>query len=521
MAIFKTLPENFFAPLASPLREHYAALLLIFYRLFLEYQGSIERAQVVREYEDYFRSHAVSEERGGASAAPEESAAPEDSADQEQLGDQEEGANDPQLAGPEELGPDSRSPRDQANYFLRRLIAYGWLGEEVLEDFSQMVTINSWSKPYFEALHSTSVGTAEEYESHIVAVYSLLTGGAAQENGHYNLMNAHSHVRRLIESLKVLSQNIRTYLQNLYDEDSEVHEILHIHYDLYMHEVVDRAYNRLKTSENLSKYRPLINRAVGDFLKDEQWLGANAERMAVVKRLSNAEARKLMVEMLKEIRDSLRGIDPILEEIDDKNRRYSKISTQKIKTKLYSDATLQGKLRVLLTEVAAGRLDPGRLPLRLSNARFLTPRSLYTRPKKGSTAAPRLRRPAEDEQALRRRRRELELKITGQLNPKKVAEFLRAVQSRRGEGDSGTAIPSTELAADLDSFIKLIYAAGYAEAGRRDFPFEVVWEEGEVESCGFRFQKHYFVLRTRFAAARGSSAWRAGGEGRNGTRTGT
>jgi len=57
MALFKTLPENFFRPLASPLKEHYAALLLIFYRLFLEYQGSIERAQVVREFEDYFRSH--------------------------------------------------------------------------------------------------------------------------------------------------------------------------------------------------------------------------------------------------------------------------------------------------------------------------------------------------------------------------------------------------------------------------------------------------------------------------------
>jgi hypothetical protein len=31
MAIFKTLPEHFFAPLASPLKEHYAALLLIYY----------------------------------------------------------------------------------------------------------------------------------------------------------------------------------------------------------------------------------------------------------------------------------------------------------------------------------------------------------------------------------------------------------------------------------------------------------------------------------------------------------
>lgn len=556
MALFKTLPDNFFTPLASPLKEHYAALLLIYYRLFLEYQGSIERAQVVREYEDYFRSHEVF--KGSPEEDPEEDPAEEEPEEEEgseedfaaESGDPgEESAGDgenvngpredPDGAGIDSDGiveqngipkPDdivepegrSRSPRNLANYFLRRLTAYGWLGNEVLEDFSQMVTMNSWAKPFFEALYSTSVGTAEEYESHIVAVYSLLTGGAARENGHYNLMSAHSHVRRLIESLKVLSQNIRTYLQNLYNEEAEVHEILHIHYDLYMHEVVDRAYNRLKTSDNLSKYRPLINRAVGAFLKDEKWLSSNAERMAVVKRTSTEQARKIMVEMLKEIRDSLRGIDPILDEIDDKNRRYSKISTQKIKTKLYSDATLQGKLRDIVTAVSRGRLSPEAVPIRLSGARFFTPESLYTRPKRSRDIEPKaVRLPVDDGEA-RYRQREMELKITGQLNPKKVAEFLRelrlelrreaddrdkvddhdgtpvdALDQARDETGIHGALRSAEIARDLDGFIKLIYAAGYAEAGRADFPFEVVWEKGTVSVQGFHFQDHYYVERGR------------------------
>ncbi|MDY7029453.1 MAG: DUF5716 family protein, partial [Spirochaetota bacterium] len=153
MAIFKTLPEHFFNPLASPLREHYAALLLIFYRLFLEYQGSIERAQVVREFEDYFRTHEVEADLGSEAS---------------------------EVVEPEEYvsESDGRSPRDMANYFLRRLTAYGWVGSEVLEDFTQLVTMNSWARPFFEALYSASTGMAEEYESHIVAVYSLLTGGA-------------------------------------------------------------------------------------------------------------------------------------------------------------------------------------------------------------------------------------------------------------------------------------------------------------------------------------------------------
>jgi hypothetical protein len=490
MALFKTLPENFFRPLASPLKEHYAALLLIFYRLFLEYQGSIERAQVVREFEDYFRTHTV------------EADLADDDAEEEPESNAGADGAEPTVGGLGKTSDDEtgRSPRDVANYFLRRLTAYGWVGSEVLEDFTQLVIMNSWAKPFFEALYSASTGMAEEYESHIVAVYSLLTGGAARENGHYNVMSAHSHVRRLIESLKVLSQNIRTYLQNLYSEEAEVHEILHIHYDLYMHEVVDRAYNRLKTSDNLSKYRPLINKAVGAFLQDEAWLAANAGRLALVKRTSVEQSRKLLVEMLKEIRDSLRGIDPILDEIDDKNRRYSKISTQKIKTKLYSDATLQGKLRDIVTALAKGSIGAEEVPLQLFRARFLGPDSLYTRPRGSRNVEPTAVGVPEDDSDLLFRQREMELKVTGQLNPGKVAEFLRGVGTREDETENDTprgALRSQDIARDLDGFIKLLYAAGYAEAGRADFPFEVVWRAGEVSVQGFQFQDHYYIERRR------------------------
>jgi hypothetical protein len=38
-SIFSRLPEAFFMPLACPNRRHYATLLLMYYRLFMEYQG--------------------------------------------------------------------------------------------------------------------------------------------------------------------------------------------------------------------------------------------------------------------------------------------------------------------------------------------------------------------------------------------------------------------------------------------------------------------------------------------------
>ncbi|MBT3275875.1 MAG: hypothetical protein HN368_22190 [Spirochaetales bacterium] len=457
MDLFQALPEKFFSPLAFASKNHYARLLLAYYRLFTDYQGRIERLLVVREFEDYF---------SGVSA---------EEIDSDELG--------------EELADESASdPRFLANVYLRRLISYGWLTEEILDDFTQLVNMTSWSRPFFEALYTVATGSKEEYESHIVAVYSLLSGKAASENGHYNVINALQHTRRLIESLKVLSQNIKTFLQSLYTEETGVKEILHIHYDLYMHEVIDRAYTRLKTSDNLSKYRPLINHAVSEFLQNKEWLSANSVRLAAVRSLPEPDARKLLTDMLKEIRDSLRSIDPILDEIDDKNRRYSKISTEKIKSRLYSNATLQGKLRDITRAIADEHFRYQELRTGLLPAGFLGAGSLYTKPKPDRDMGD-LRIPdADEDNTALLLEQEMEMKIKNQLNPAKIGRHLKSLQAGPGE-----PVPAADIAVDLKGFIRTLYSASYAEAGRDRFPFRVRWETGDIKIGPFHFQNHTYI----------------------------
>ena len=55
--VFSVLPENFFSPLASVNREHYAALLALYYRLFQENTRGIERELVIREFMNYLALH--------------------------------------------------------------------------------------------------------------------------------------------------------------------------------------------------------------------------------------------------------------------------------------------------------------------------------------------------------------------------------------------------------------------------------------------------------------------------------
>ncbi len=364
------------------------------------------------------------------------------------------------------------------------------MAEEEQPDFSRLITLCINARPFFEAMDAVERGSAVEYESHIVAVYSSLCGDSARDNGEHAVLNAHWHTRLLVESLKVLEQNIKNYVQQMFGLDAGIPEILHAHYDVYIHEVVDRAYTRLKTSDNLSRYRPRISRAVSGFLKNEPWMARTAEKLSVIQRTTAASSRERVREMLLEIRDELKGIDPILESIDDKNRRYSRISTERIRTRLHADSTLQGKIaRIVRAMAKTPRGNAAGLAHGIFRLRHLARESLYTRQKREIGENGLLRQGADDTEA-EIAAAELRLRIANQLNPAKIAEFLS-----RYCPSLGSSRGAEEMVDGVDSFVRLIYAANYAEARGSGFPFLVEWGKETAAVGPFRFTSHRFVKR--------------------------
>ena len=463
--IFTHLPELFFAPLASPNRHHYAALLLTYYRLFLEYHHGVERDLVVDRFASYF-------------ASLDSPAAPGEILDNED----EEGPSDI-------LTPD---PRGLAAAVLRKLISYGWMDEEEQLDFTRLVTIKSYARPFFEALDATDRGAAVEYESHVVAIYSSLGSDAADDSGEHAVLNAHMHTRLLLESLKLLDQNIRAHLQELFSRDATVPELLHAHYDVYMHEVIDRAYTRLKTSDNLSRYRPRILKRINAFLVDDDWLQRTADRLSVIKRSSFEAAREELRRMLVEIRNDLQAIDPLLERIDDRNRRYSRISTERIRSQIHADRGLAGKITAIVQAWADGT------PPRRHRITSCTPCTVCAiSPPGRSTRAeaevsPRkaLRRSDDAPVDVEAAEREIVLRARGQLSPRKVAAFLEAAAPY-----PGNAARAETLLTNLDSYIRLLYAGAYAEGRPDSFPYTVEWGSETRQVGRFRITDHRFVRR--------------------------
>jgi hypothetical protein len=452
--VFNTLPGNFFSPLSSPLREHYAALLLIFYDKFMEFPTGVEKDVLIGAYEEYFSGLV----------------------DLDSLLDEN---------GEEENITYERDPRGTAFRFQRRLVGCGWMSEEYRTDYIMMVNITTHARPFLEALYRVRMGLGVEYEGHIIGVYSSLCSDSVRDNGHYAVLNAHYHTKMLMESLKVLSQNIKQHIQHLYDHTGEISEILHIHYDVYMNEIIDRAYTRLKTSENLSRYRPKISETITELTADTAWLSRTAEKMAIIKHQSHEQSKRNVVEMLKEIRNDLRSIDPIIAEIDDKNRRYSRISTERIKSKLYTDENLQQKLHRFAEALDKNELQTEDVAHGIYRAGYLSDGSLYRRWTRRESLV--LAKPEEpDEFEMERMEAEIRLRIANQLNPEKIREYMDSVCP-------GERVRAEEIVEDMDSFIRVMYAALYAES--RDFAYTVQWHNEYCQKDRFRFRDHSLVKK--------------------------
>jgi hypothetical protein len=484
--VFAALRGNFFSPLASPNREHYAALLIIYYRLFQENARALEREQVMHSFMDYLGHHRDALAEDLSSGDEEEGISKEDfsagkdgDAAQIELGfgsetvQAEEGAE-------QNKGKDTND-RGLASRFLRRLINAGWLSEETLTDYTQVINITPEGRPFFEALVRVEEGLKTEYESHVVAVYSLLCADAAAENGHYAVLNAHTATMSLIDSLKVLSGSIKGHYDRLMknaSESAEISSILHLHYDDYAADILDGAYKRLKTSDNLSRYRPRIIRKIGELLIDEEWLVASAQKLSRMRSGTVSENRLYLQRYLEEIRDSLRVVDPLLDEIDHRNMLYSKTSSERVKSLLEPESSVVGKLAVLVRalytsrrgEFAAGggstapSLSEG-LAYHIYGIRGFAPESLYRRYKR-ETAPLKRQVFAVDEEALKKAENELLERLEKQLGMNKVSQWLD------DRGGTGRILEAAELVQDEDSFVRFLYSILYAD-GRQNFSYRI------------------------------------------------
>ena len=468
--LFDVVPENFFGPLAAPGKIIYwECICRLFAVTSRQLSFGVERDILVEELQYYFES-------AMAADFP-----------QEELGETE-----------------GLSARDKANYMLRRLESYGWIYTDVDYSYVQRVNFRDYAIQIIRTLLSVSDERRTEYQGYIYTIYNLVRAGGS--NPGLGLLQIAENMDALITGLKSLNANIKRYIDEL-TKHSTVAEILDALLNDYYSNVVDKAYHRLITSDNVSKFRPEILERLDAWSKSRRFLNAASKEIAQLQEIPEDEAQEKVLGYLHGLTDAFRRMDEILEEINKKNTRYQRAAINRARFLLSSSEDIRGQLKDILSCMNQKIQDEGldynavyeleetdRL-IRLFSWDYLDTDSLYSPIEGRKEFVPQPIQPVvADEAARGEKRRRMKEKLEQILTPEKISLYVMEQLDGRDE------MLASELPLDEgDTFIRMIYIRLYGQRKNMDYRLEL---KETVEKDGFRFRDFKMIAKRSRKEAR-------------------
>ena len=450
--MFHIIDEHFFMPLASPNKVVYWECICKLFSV-MDHQLSfgVERDVLVEELQYYFEASQATD-----------------------------------IVGEDVEG---KSARDKANWMIRKLENYGWIDIETDKSYVQRVNFKEYAVKVIRTLLEIAEGKQIEYQGYIYTIYSLVR--SATDNPGIVLLSIVENTDMLITGLKNLSSSIKHYIDELTRYKTPA-EIMNVLFNDYIENIVDKAYHRLLTSDNVSKFRPEIIERLESKSRSKSYVEKASEELSSIREISKDEAEELVYHYIHQVIDAFQNMDEILSEINHKNTQYQRAAINRAKFYLIGGEDVRGQIKEILSgmneEINREEMDLGGIYriefmdelIRIYSAAVLDEKSLYT-PIEGKKAfEPEMLQEEEPDTELRneKMRRMLE-KLARVLNPEKVNSYVEKQLGNRQE----------MLASDLplenaDDFVKMIYIRLYGQ--RKNMKYTVDVKE-PVKKEGYRF----------------------------------
>ena len=315
MNIFDVVPANFFSILASKNKSIYYDCLKLIYDLYDRKMGfDVTREEAMDELVDYF-----------------------------------DGSPDFQ----EDDCETTQLPREKANYVLNRLAQTGWIVLETDNNYVDLVSFRYYALTVLEGFDRIAQPQEEnesdyavfEYKGYLYSIYSLLTKSADSE---LNLVL--NQVARLaiefIGEIKKINLKLRDYITSI-SENTGVRELMEKLID-YKTQLVDKSYQRLKTFDNVDRYKRRILEKLEEVYGNEVLMNKLIGAYMIDKNATYEEAEFSLTRSINDTIDIFNNLDDLIDEIEQKNKVYVNSTITKIKFLLNNETDTLGKLNYIL-----------------------------------------------------------------------------------------------------------------------------------------------------------------------------
>lgn len=448
--LFQVIPPNFFSPLASPNRlVYWECIQKIFSIMNNQLSFGLEREILADELQFYFEQNLAAEFF--------------------------------------EETPGNSDPRKKANDMLRLLENYGWLEIETDKSYVQRANFCEYAIKIIKTLLEIADGKKIEYQGYIYVIYSLVRTNS--EHPAVLLLQIKENTDLLITGLKNLNANIKHYIDQL-TRHKTVAEIMQVLFNDYMANVVDKAFHRLVTSDNVSKFRPEIIQRLEKQSKNYKYVTRAAEELAQLQEIPLEEARERIYQYFNEIIDGFRNMDDILAEIKQKNTQYQRAAINRAKFLLSGSEDVRGQLKEILLymseQINRDNLDLDGIYeleymdqfIRLFGCSFLDEKSFYTpiEGKKEFKSEDIILHSA-DEFLRQEKLQKMAEKMQRILSPQKIEHYVFQQLAGREKMEASQLPLQT-----VEDFIKLIYIRLYGR--RKKLGYKIKREEGKNKYMG-------------------------------------
>lgn len=458
--MFDIISDGFFVPLASPSKlVYWECICKLFSVMDNQLSFGVERDVLVDELQYYF-----------------------------------EQTNAADLAEEELTGTDSRS---KANWMLRRLEHYGWLEIETDKSYVQRVNLKEYAVKIVKTLLEIAEGRQIEYQGYIYTIYSLVRSNT--DHLGVVLMQILENTDLLITGLKNLNSSIKHYIDDL-TRHKTVAEIMDALFNDYITNIVDKAYHRLLTSDNVSKFRPEIIERLESKSRSKAYVEKAAAEIAGIKEISNEAAEELVYHYLHEIVSAFQNMDDVLKEINQKNTQYQRSAVNRARFMLTGSEDVRGQIKEILIgineEITREQMNLGGIYriefledlIQIYSVSCLDEKSFYSPVEGRKEFKPGEITDVEPDFELRREKiRRMAEKMQKVLSPGKINAYVKTQIGERKE------LLATQFPLDnTEDFIKIIYIRLYGQRKNMDYIVEL---QEEKEINGYRFKD--FLIRMK------------------------
>ncbi len=313
--LFQIIPEDFFKPLTSRYRQEYADSILLIYNSFKpEISYGVNREIVVKELTVYF-----------------------DADDEEMSFDEEHYLKD---------------ARDKANAMIAQLKKCGWLEYEQVEDHRINVSLIEYAIPIIESMDKVIRDQETEYQGLISQIHASLQNKELYVKPYeLVILGVRENTDRLISELKRLNVSIKRHMDRQ-TADMDAAQILD-HFFEYHRNIGSKAYMRLKTSDNISRFRGAIIDSINGILENKDVMDRALKGYMEVEQQEDEDlAYDSLITILTDVKSSFYRLNDIIEEIDRKHAKYMRNAVMRARFKLSTGNNLEGKLSRILDHIA-------------------------------------------------------------------------------------------------------------------------------------------------------------------------